>query len=153
VFVQYGANQPGYDLAVSDDRKTLLVSVKGSQTGGWILTSKKKSGTYAEALDIWTSKNSRYVFFFAQYQRVAVGNMPRAYLALGSEVSAHLRTGAWGQLALSLIEHKEPTRGKKKGQIQRVPESWRVTDQRVNYVFAAACVQSVAERTCLRDAA
>ena len=42
VFVQYGANQPGYDLLVSDEAMTLHVSVKGSADGSWFLTAKDK---------------------------------------------------------------------------------------------------------------
>ena len=38
VFVQYGANQPGYDLVAIKDDRTLRVSVKGTQLEGWILT-------------------------------------------------------------------------------------------------------------------
>lgn len=34
VSVQYGANQPEYDLMVSKGAKMLKVSVKGSQDGG-----------------------------------------------------------------------------------------------------------------------
>ena len=33
VSVQYGANQPGYDLIVAQGSRILKVSVKGSQTG------------------------------------------------------------------------------------------------------------------------
>lgn len=35
VSVQYGANQPEYDLMVDKDGQTLKVSVKGSADGGW----------------------------------------------------------------------------------------------------------------------
>jgi hypothetical protein len=35
VSVQYGANQPEYDLIVSRGEKLLKVSVKGSQDGSW----------------------------------------------------------------------------------------------------------------------
>jgi hypothetical protein len=50
VFVQYGANQPGYDLAViSDDRKAMQVSVKGSTDGWWLLTAKEKGKTSSSA--------------------------------------------------------------------------------------------------------
>jgi hypothetical protein len=38
VSVQYGANQPGYDLIVEKKKKAYLISVKGSQDGGWGLT-------------------------------------------------------------------------------------------------------------------
>jgi hypothetical protein len=38
VLVQYGADQPSYDLVTSKDDRLLKVSVKGSQDGGWGLT-------------------------------------------------------------------------------------------------------------------
>ena len=138
VFVQYGANQPGYDLAVSDNTKTILVSVKGSQNGGWLLTSKKKDGTYESALNKWTERNARFVFCFVQYEEVALGAMPRIHLALGKEVANHLKTGAWGKINLSLIEHKVITRGKKKGQAQSAPIEWALSEKRIHALFKAA---------------
>jgi hypothetical protein len=38
VSVQYGADQPEYDLVVARGPKMLKVSVKGSKDGGWGLT-------------------------------------------------------------------------------------------------------------------
>ena len=38
VSVQYGANQPEYDLIAAQGDKMLKISVKGSQDGGWGLT-------------------------------------------------------------------------------------------------------------------
>ena len=35
VSVQYGANQPEYDLIAVDGEKMLKISVKGSQDGSW----------------------------------------------------------------------------------------------------------------------
>lgn len=35
ISVQYGANQPGYDLIAEKNGQTLLVSVKGSQDNAW----------------------------------------------------------------------------------------------------------------------
>jgi hypothetical protein len=40
VSVQYGANQPEYDLIVAMADKMAKVSVKGSQDGGWGLAQK-----------------------------------------------------------------------------------------------------------------
>jgi hypothetical protein len=37
VSVQYGANQPGYDLVVVKENRILKVSVKGSSDGGWMV--------------------------------------------------------------------------------------------------------------------
>lgn len=136
VFVQYGANQPGYDLAVSNDKKTVLVSVKGSSNGGWMLTTKKPEGTYRSALEAWEAKNASFVFFYVQYQGVKVGELPRMYIALGREVAKHQYTGLWGGIALSLIEDQTITRGPKKGKTQSVPSAWRVTEERVHEVFS-----------------
>lgn len=137
VFVQYGANQPGYDLAVSDDLKTVLVSVKGSQNGGWILTAKKEEGTYESALAEWRTKNSRYLFCFVQYQDVSLGTMPRIHIASGKEVAKHLETAAWGKINLSLIESKTITRGPKKGKTQSVPAEWKLSEERIHALFKA----------------
>ena len=51
VSVQYGANQPEYDLIAVSGDKILKISVKGSQDGSWGLTqSFKKGRTYHEAI-------------------------------------------------------------------------------------------------------
>ena len=42
VSVQYGANQPEYDLISVCGDKMLKISVKGSQDGGWGLTQNYK---------------------------------------------------------------------------------------------------------------
>ena len=39
ISVQYGANQPEYDLIAHHKDKMLKISVKGSQDGGWGLVS------------------------------------------------------------------------------------------------------------------
>ena len=52
VSVQYGADQPEYDLIASRGDEILKVSVKGSKDGSWGLTQKFKKGrTYHEAID------------------------------------------------------------------------------------------------------
>jgi len=52
VSVQYGANQPEYDLMVSKGNNVLKVSVKGSQDGSWGLTQKylKRTGNVKRQL-------------------------------------------------------------------------------------------------------
>ena len=53
VSVQYGADQPEYDLVAVEGDLLLKVSVKGSKDGGWGLTqSYKKGRTYHEADDL-----------------------------------------------------------------------------------------------------
>ncbi|MCC6971877.1 MAG: hypothetical protein IT434_16830 [Phycisphaerales bacterium] len=57
VSVQYGANQPEYDLVVTRGEKMLKVSVKGSQTGRWGLTQSQLAeignADYHGAIDLW----------------------------------------------------------------------------------------------------
>jgi hypothetical protein len=55
VSVQYGANQPEYDLIVAHKNRFLKVSVKGSQDSGWGLNQshKTKDISYHEAADLW----------------------------------------------------------------------------------------------------
>jgi hypothetical protein len=43
VSVQYGANQPEYDLTIARGEKMLKISVKGSKDGGWGLTQTQLS--------------------------------------------------------------------------------------------------------------
>ena len=42
VLVQYGANQPHYDLVAVKGERMLLISVKGSQSGVWMLATRGK---------------------------------------------------------------------------------------------------------------
>ena len=54
VSVQYGANQPEYDLVIVRGDQMLKVSVKGSQDGSWGLTqSYIKNADYHAAIDTW----------------------------------------------------------------------------------------------------
>jgi hypothetical protein len=53
IAVQYGANQPEYDLIVDDKpHPPLRVSVKGSQKKGWLIAPKKKDSTYHARLTL-----------------------------------------------------------------------------------------------------
>ena len=77
VLVQYGANQPGYDLVVVKEHaadlmflKTIHVSVKGSQDGGWKLASREIGKSCEEALEAWTLKNTNYIFSFVQFENI-----------------------------------------------------------------------------------
>ncbi len=136
VFVQYGANQPGYDLLVSNEVKAMPISVKGSTNGGWLLTTKKAEGTYGEALDKWIQKNSDYLFCFVQFERVQVGEIPRIYIAFGDEVGNYLKTAYFGDLSLSLWEYYSPKVGINKGKVQQVPKHWIASKERIDELFS-----------------
>ena len=134
VSVQYGANQPEYDLVVVDEDKTLKVSVKGSQDGGWGLTQSylKKADNHA-AIDIWLSRHKqRTVFCFVQFKGVAVDQMPRIYLAKPDEVAKVLRSSAGGRGETVLREHhKWGPRAHGAGTIDSIPEMWKFSCDRM----------------------
>lgn len=81
VSVQYGADQPEYDLVVVREEKVLKVSVKGSQDGSWGLTqSFLKSAQYHAAIGTWLERHRpRTVFALVQFKGVGITEMPRVY--------------------------------------------------------------------------
>lgn len=91
VSVQYGANQPEYDLVAVDGERMLKISVKGSQDGGWGLTQSHISdANYHGAADAWLKKHSKKtIFCLVQFKGVAVDGLPRMgirFLALQAVV-------------------------------------------------------------------
>jgi hypothetical protein len=134
VFVQYGANQPGYDLVICDDKDdghTMRVNVKGSTNGGWLLANKNKDGTWEKALEEWSVHNQSFAFCLVQFQEVDVGKLPNIYLATGAEIGAELRSHWFGELSLSLWVEYSPKKGKHKGKTLRIPENWLMTEERI----------------------
>src|SRR5579864_8085846 len=63
VSVQYGANQPEYDLMIDNGEKTLKISVKGSQDGSWGLSqsqlAKLGHANYHGAADAWLARHKQ----------------------------------------------------------------------------------------------
>ena len=84
VSVQYGANQPEYDLIVAKGEQLLKISVKGSKDGGWGLCQNyltRKKADYSDAIDRWASRHKpRTVLCFVQFHGVDVEELPRVYL-------------------------------------------------------------------------
>lgn len=108
VSVQYGANQPEYDLMVSAGEKILKVSVKGSKDGGWGLTqSFLAKADYQGAIDRWLAKHRpKTVLCLVQFHAVAIDELPRVYLATPNEVADRLRATAKGRGDTILYERK-----------------------------------------------
>ena len=95
VSVQYGADQPLYDLIVARSERMLQISVKGSQDGGWGLTqSFLANADYHGAIDRWLEKHGAHIVFcFVQFKDVQFDEMPRLYLARPSEVAERTSEG------------------------------------------------------------
>jgi hypothetical protein len=134
VSVQYGADQPEYDLVVGKGERLLKVSVKGSQDGAWRLAqSYLKEANYQAAVDNWLLRHKpRTVLCFVQFKDVPIDGLPRMYLATPAEVGQRLRETASGRGATILYEsHTWTARAVAAGTVERIPELWRFTAARV----------------------
>jgi hypothetical protein len=108
VSVQYGANQPEYDLMVAAGERMLKVSVKGSSDGGWGLTQTQLTSwrkmnpeaptDYHAAADMWLARHkARTALCFVNFREVDLEAMPRIYLAWPLEVAQKLKAARDGR--------------------------------------------------------
>jgi Holliday junction resolvase-like predicted endonuclease len=138
VSVQYGANQPEYDLIASRGNRFRKISVKGSQDGGWVLAANLKKGRdYHGAIAEWERRHRdpSVVYCFVQFKGVPLGSMPRTYLASIRETARYLQSSRAGHGYTSAREHYEWASGVAKGHIDRIPALWVFSEQRVNEVL------------------
>ncbi len=143
VSVQYGANQPEYDLIVARGDRLLKVSVKGSKDWGWGLCQnylEKGRADYHGAIDRWLARHKpRTVFCFVQFGGVPLDTLPRVYLATPEEVAQRLHETAGGRGDTVLYEsHTWGSRAKAAGTTENIPASWRFSAERVEALFGAA---------------
>ncbi len=134
VSVQYGANQPEYDLIVVKEDKIMKVSVKGSQDGSWGLTQKfKKGATYYQAIDKWLSiHNKGTVYCFVQFKGVSVHEMPRVYLASPDEIASEMKKTVNGRGDTILYErHVHTIKSQAYGMIDSIPDKWKFSADRI----------------------
>jgi len=138
VSVQYGANQPEYDLIAVSGDKMLKISVKGSQDGSWGLTqSLKKGRTYHQAAQEWLSKHhKRTIFCLVQFKGTSELQMPRMYLASPKEIADHLCSEAGGCGDTILYEHHVwGPMAAAYGTVDKLPDEWLFTEARVKEMF------------------
>ncbi len=136
ILVQYGANQPHYDLAAVKSKRTLLISVKGSQDGGWMLAVKyvKKGVNYLDAIDLWLkSQRDDVVFVFVSFKGISLGSAPRVYVARPLEIATHMKTQCHGRGHGSLQEDiRRDTPGSKYN--HKIPATWVFTESRIDSI-------------------
>lgn len=134
VLVQYGANQPHYDLVANKGNKFLPISVKGSQDGGWMLAVryKEENSNYHDAIDKWlASQREDTVFLFVQFINIPIGAAPRAYIARPQEIAAHMKTQCHGRGHGSLQEDYQRDHPNSKYN-HKIPETWKFTQERID---------------------
>ena len=135
VSVQYGANQPEYDLIVAHRNHFLKVSVKGSQDGGWGLNQghKTKDISYQEAVNRWVDvhRDQAVVYCLVQFKGVQLGECPRVYLATIEEIATALKEARNGNGETILWEHHDYIRGVGVGTTDAIPVEWSFSQERV----------------------
>jgi hypothetical protein len=139
VSVQYGANQPEYDLIVSRDDRFLKISVKGSQDGGWgLIQSYKKQGvSYAEAAARWAAAQSQKVIYcLVQFQGKQLGSCPDVYLATVTEIAAHLKASRKGHGNTILYTAYTYKKGIALGFSEALPKHWTFSTARLEQLLA-----------------
>ena len=138
VSVQYGANQPEYDLIAASGDKMLKISVKGSKDGNWGLTQGFKKGrTYHEAIKEWLGRHhKKTIFCLVQFKNVNDTQMPRMYLASPEEIAEVLLKEANGRGDTILYEYQKwGPNAFAYGTVDKIPESWLFTKDRVDKMF------------------
>lgn len=139
VWVQYDANQPGYDLVAIKKTRTLRVSVKGTQVKTWPLAVNevKKGGGYHWAIDNWLARQNSLendlVFVFVGFKDVEIGQVPRVYVARPSEIAEHMKTqyNGKGHGALHEDYQRHCIRSKYN---DKLPVSWEFNLERIDTV-------------------
>lgn len=143
VSVQYGANQPEYDLAVIRGERMMKVSVKGSQDGGWGLSQsylKKGKADYHAAADAWTSRHKpKTVLCLVQFMYIPLDQMPRVYLATPIEIASYMKQSDKGRGVTIVWENKVWTKtAKASGTVDRIPAHWAFSPERVEQLLLDA---------------
>jgi uncharacterized Fe-S cluster-containing radical SAM superfamily protein len=140
VSVQYGANQPEYDLMIAKGDSLLKVSVKGSQDGSWGLTQNmliKGKADYHAAADRWLLKHgNKTIFCLVQFKNTELLEMPRVYLATPIEIANRLKQTSKNKGDTILYENKVWTKKANGfGTVEKIPESWLMSEQRLIELF------------------
>jgi len=137
VSVQYGANQPEYDLLVTKNDKFIKVSVKGSQDGGWGLTqSFKKGQNYFQTSAEWVARHGKAtVLCLVQFKDVDLNALPKMYLATPIEIKEELDKSRNGNGETVLREYHEWKSGIGKDTIDKIPSHWSFSTERLEELF------------------
>lgn len=138
VSVQYGANQPEYDLIAVSGDTILKISVKGSKDKQWGLTQKyMKNRDYSKAADmLLAAHHKKTIFCLVQFAETEPNEMPRIYLATPDEIADRLKKSAGGRGETILYEnHTWGPRAVGKGTTDSIPQEWLISEERLDYLF------------------
>ncbi len=136
VALQYGTTQPHWDLIATKGPRTLHVSVKGSQDGGWGLFQNYKAGRgYADAVRAWFAVQlPDIVYLFVQFKGVVIPVSPRAYIVRPADVVTHMLTTRAGHSSTILLEDYSYSKGIGRGYRDQLPSLWSISQHRIDTV-------------------
>ncbi|MBR3099897.1 MAG: hypothetical protein IKH18_10110 [Clostridia bacterium] len=138
VSVQYGANQPEYDLIAESEGLMLKISVKGSQDGSWGLTQNyKKNSDYHEAIQNWLENHHKgTIFCLVQFKDTKPNEMPRVYIATPKEIADRMNASAGGRGDTILYEnHTWGPKAAAHGTTDKIPDEWIISAERLKEMF------------------
>jgi len=141
VSIQYGADQPEYDLIIARGERMLKVSVKGSKDGAWGLAQSyltKGKADYSAAVDAWLARHKALtILCFVQFKGVPEDAMPRTYLATPREVADRLKASRRGKGAITLYEkHRWSANAVGGGSKDEIPLHWCYSLARVESLLS-----------------
>jgi hypothetical protein len=143
VSVQYGANQPEYDLVVARGASLLKIAVKGSKERDWGLTQTYMADrNYHAAAETWFARHApRTVYALVLFHHDDPMKMPRVYLATPREIADRLKATAKGRGDTILHERKVWTkRAHGAGTIDELPATWAFSPARIEELMSVAAV-------------
>lgn len=148
VLMQAGRDKPWYDLVVTRSGSLLKVSIKASEDGQWSLTqgyarrAPEVSGSKFDcgaAIDRWLdSYGSRTICCLVQFERVALDEMPRIYLAFPHEIATRMRETVRRVGVCSLFEKYAWTAESGSRQTEALPASWLFSQNRIEELLQLA---------------
>ncbi len=136
VLVQYGANQPDYDLVAIKGERTLRISVKGSQDGSWMLAVRyvKQGVNYHAAIEKWLSSQPKdLIYVFVQFLKVGINDVPRTYVARPLEIADYMKSQCLGRGHGSLQENLHDHRHSRYN--HEIPQSWKYSTDRIDNIL------------------
>lgn len=143
VSVQYGANQPEYDLIIAKGSSLLKISVKGSKELNWGLTqSYLEKADYHAAAERWFARHgARTICALVLFHDDDPMQMPRVYLAAPREIADRLKATAKGRGDTILHERKVwSSRARGAGTMEEIPANWAFSPARIEHLMRVAAM-------------
>jgi hypothetical protein len=136
VFVQYGPRQEHFDLVATKKKRTLKVSVKGTQDGGWMLAVRylKPGVGYIEAINEWEQNQpDDLVYAFVSFRVPEGQQSPNVYIARPREIAEQMRGQSLGK-GKAVLREDTPSHHPKAKHQDKIPVSWHYSATRINNV-------------------